>query len=41
MKKKMYASGGKMKKKTYAKGGKVLKMRGGGLATKGTNFRIR
>ena len=41
MKKKMYAGGGKMKKKTYAKGGKVLKMRGGGLATKGTNFRIR
>ena len=29
------------KKKTYAKGGKVLKMRGGGLATRGTKFRIR
>ena len=41
MKKKMYAGGGAMKKKGMAKGGKVLKMRGGGLATKGTNFRIR
>ena len=33
--------GGMMKKKGYAKGGKVMKMRGGGLATRGTNFRIR
>jgi len=41
MKKKMNAGGGAMKKKGMAKGGKVLKMRGGGLATKGTNFRIR
>ena len=41
MKKKGYAKGGAMKKKSYKKGGKVLKMRGGGLATKGTNFKIR
>ena len=41
MKKKMYAGGGAMKKKGYAKGGKVMKMRGGGLATRGTNFTIR
>ena len=41
MKKQTMRGGGMMKKKTYAKGGKVLKMRGGGLATKGTNFRIR
>ena len=52
MKKKMYAGGGAMKKKGYAiggamkkkgmkRGGKVMKMRGGGLATRGTNFRIR
>lgn len=52
MKKKMYAGGGAMKKKGYAiggamkkkgmkSGGKVMKMRGGGLATRGTNFRIR
>ena len=34
-------AGGMMKKKTYAKGGKVLKMRGGGLATRGMNFKIR
>ena len=52
MKKKMYAGGGAMKKKGYAiggamkkkgmkRGGKPMKMRGGGLATRGTNFRIR
>jgi hypothetical protein len=41
MKKKGYAKGGAMKKKSYKKGGKVLKMRGGGLATRGTNFKIR
>jgi len=41
MKKKMMAGGGAMKKKGYAKGGKIMKMRGGGLATKGTNFKIR
>ena len=41
MKKKMMAGGGAMKKKGYAKGGKVMKMRGGGLATRGTNFKIR
>ena len=52
MKKKMYAGGGAMKKKGYAiggamkkkgmkRGGKPMKMRGGGLATRGTNFTIR
>tara|TARA_Y100001972_G_C7644901_1_gene324045 strand:+ start:767 stop:1690 length:924 start_codon:yes stop_codon:yes gene_type:complete len=41
MKKKGYAIGGAMKKKGMKKGGKVMKMRGGGLATRGTNFRIR
>ena len=51
MKKKMYAGGGKMKKgyaiggamkkKGMKKGGKTMKMRGGGLATRGTNFTIR
>ena len=41
MKKKGMAKGGAMKKKGYKKGGKVLKMRGGGLATRGTNFTIR
>tara|TARA_R100000655_G_scaffold108971_1_gene162180 strand:+ start:797 stop:1543 length:747 start_codon:yes stop_codon:yes gene_type:complete len=41
MKKQTMRGGGMMKKKTYAKGGKVLKMRGGGLATRGTKFRIR
>ena len=51
MKKKMYAGGGKMKKgyaiggamkkKGMKRGGKPMKMRGGGLATRGTNFRIR
>jgi len=41
MKKKGYAMGGAMKKKGYKKGGKVLKMRGGGLATRGTNFTIK
>ena len=41
MKKKGYAMGGAMKKKGMKKGGKTMKMRGGGLATRGTNFRIR
>ena len=41
MKKKGYAMGGAMKKKGYKKGGKVLKMRGGGLATRGTSFTIK
>ena len=41
MKKKGYAIGGAMKKKGMKRGGKVMKMRGGGLATRGTNFRIR
>ena len=41
MKKKGYAMGGAMKKKGYKKGGKVLKMRGGGLATRGMNFTIK
>ena len=41
MKKKGYAIGGAMKKKGMKGGGKVMKMRGGGLATRGTNFRIR
>ena len=51
MKKKMYAGGGKMKKgyaiggamkkKGMKKVGKTMKMRGGGLATRGTNFTIR
>ena len=41
MKKKGYAVGGAMKKKGMKSGGKVMKMRGGGLATRGTNFRIR
>jgi len=35
------AGGGVMQKKMYASGGAVLKMRGGGLATRGTNFSIR
>jgi len=35
------AKGGAMKKKGYKKGGKVLKMRGGGLATRGTSFTIK
>ena len=39
--KKGYAVGGAMKKKGMKKGGKTMKMRGGGLATRGTNFRIR
>ena len=41
MKKKGYAVGGAMKKKGMKRGGKVMKMRGGGLATRGTNFTIR
>jgi len=41
MKKKMMAMGGAMKKKGMKKGGKTMKMRGGGLATRGTNFKIR
>ena len=41
MKKKGMAKGGAMKKKGYKKGGKVLKMRGGGLATRGMNFTIK
>ena len=41
MKKKGYAIGGAMKKKGMKRGGKPMKMRGGGLATRGTNFRIR
>jgi hypothetical protein len=41
MKKKGYAVGGAMKKKGMKKGGKTMKMRGGGLATRGTTFRIR
>ena len=41
MKKKGYAIGGAMKKKGMSKGGKVMKMRGGGLATRGTNFTIK
>jgi hypothetical protein len=41
MKKKGYAVGGAMKKKGMKRGGKVMKMRGGGLATRGTNFKIR
>ena len=41
MKKKMMAMGGAMKKKGMKKGGKTMKMRGGGLATRGTNFSIR
>ena len=41
MKKKGMAKGGAMKKKGYKKGGKVLKMRGGGLATRGTSFTIK
>ncbi len=41
MKKKGYAIGGAMKKKGMKKGGKTMKMRGGGLATRGTNFTIR
>tara|TARA_R100000234_G_scaffold119982_1_gene104673 strand:- start:1040 stop:1978 length:939 start_codon:yes stop_codon:yes gene_type:complete len=41
MKKKGYAVGGAMKKKGMKKGGKTMKMRGGGLATRGTNFKIR
>ena len=39
--KKGYAIGGAMKKKGMNKGGKTMKMRGGGLATRGTNFTIR
>ena len=39
--KKGYAVGGAMKKKGMKKGGKTMKMRGGGLATRGTTFRIR
>ena len=39
--KKGYAIGGAMKKKGMKKGGKTMKMRGGGLATRGTNFTIR
>ena len=41
MKKKMMAKGGAMKKKGMKKGGKTMKMRGGGLATRGTTFSIR
>ena len=41
MKKKGYAVGGAMKKKGMKKGGKTMKMRGGGLATRGTTFSIR
>ena len=41
MKKKGYAVGGAMKKKGMKSGGKVMKMRGGGLATRGTTFKIR
>ena len=41
MKKKGMAKGGAMKKKGYKKGGKVLKMRCGGLATRGTSFTIK
>jgi len=41
MKKKGYAMGGAMKKKGMKKGGKTMKMRGGGLATRGTNFSIK
>jgi len=41
MKKKGYAVGGAMKKKGMKKGGKTMKMRGGGLATRGTNFSIK
>ena len=41
MKKKMMAMGGAMKKKGMKKGGKTMKMRGGGLATRGTTFSIR
>ncbi len=41
MKKKGYAMGGSMKKKGMKKGGKTIKMRGGGLATRGTNFSIK
>jgi len=41
MKKKGYAMGGAMKKKGMKKGGKTMKMRGGGLATRGTSFSIR
>ena len=52
MKKKMYAGGGAMKKKGYAiggamkkkgmkRGGKPMKLRGGGLAPRGTNCTIR
>jgi len=41
MKKKGYAIGGAMKKKGMKRGGKPMKMRGGGLATRGTNFTIR
>ena len=41
MKKKGMARGGAMKKKGMKKGGKTMKMRGGGLATRGTNFTIR
>ena len=41
MKKKGYAMGGAMKKKGMKKGGKTMKMRGGGLATRGTTFSIR
>ena len=39
--KKGYAVGGAMKKKGMKKGGKTIKMRGGGLATRGTTFSIR
>jgi len=39
--KKGYAVGGAMKKKGMKKGGKTMKMRGGGLATRGTTFSIR
>ena len=41
IKKKGYAMGGAMKKKGMKKGGKTMKMRGGGLATRGTTFSIR
>jgi len=41
MKKKGYAMGGAMKKKGMKKGGKTMKMRGGGLATRGTSFSIK
>ena len=41
MKKKGYAMRGAKKKNGYKTGGKVLKMRGGGLATRGTSFTIK